>query len=132
MTRPGRKRGARTAAWVGVGLLAVAGLVYVVLLPIRQAPLKVVDHELAGGPEGLAIVGRLRNQGEAAPRVLVEAYLYDSENRYLGTARAVLDAMPSGATTDFRIPLDSRTAERVGRYSLYAGTEPNPFAPDPR
>lgn len=123
-------RGQRTLAGVGAGLVGLAGLVWVLLLPMRQAPFIVASHELVRGPDGAAIAGRLRNRGEAAPRVLLEAYLYDPENRYLGTARGALAAVPADVTVEFRVPLDPRSADRVGRYSLYAGSEPNPFAPD--
>lgn len=112
--------------------MAVAGLVWVMLLPMRQAPFTVESHEMVRGAEGLGIDGRLRNRGEAASMVLVEAYLYDAENRYLGTAQTALAGVPDRATVDFRIPVDARLAPHLSRYSLYAGTSPNPFAPEPR
>lgn len=118
--------------WVGIGVLLLAGLVYVMLLPLREAPFRVVEHEIEVGDGSAAIVGRVRNRGEAVSRVLVEAYLYDAENRYLGTTRTVLEPVPDDATVPFRIPLDRGRVERVDRYSLYAGTRPNPYAPEPR
>lgn len=125
--------GQRKLAGVGVALLAVAGLVWIMLLPMRQAPFMVETHEVREEPGGgLAIAGRVRNRGEPAARLVVEAYLYDGENRYLGTVWTVLETVPGDATLDFAIPLDPRLAGRVGRYSLYAGTSPNPFAPEPR
>jgi hypothetical protein len=117
---------------VAVGLAVVAGLVWVMLLPMRQAPFTVESHELVRGSHGDGIEGRLENRGEPAARVLVEAYLYDGENRYLGTAQTGLAGVPGGATVDFVIPVDARLAGRVSRYSLYAGTKTNPFAPEPR
>lgn len=118
--------------WIAVGVLFIAGLVYVMLLPMREAPFRVVEHEIARAQGAPAIVGRLRNGGETAPRLLVEAYLYGDDDRYLGTARTVLETVPGEATVPFRIPLSSRFADRVERYSLYAGDSPNPYAPEPR
>ena len=118
-------------AWIGGGLIGVAGLVWLMLLPLRQAPYTVESHGLRSGAGQTAIEGRLRNRGDAVPALLIEAYLYDTENRYLGTAQSSLTAVPARTTVDFRIPVEPRAASRVERYSLYAGTTPNPFAPEP-
>lgn len=124
--------GRRRLVGAAVTLAALVGLVWVVLLPMRQAPFTVESHELRVEPGGAAIAGRLLNRGPAVPWLLVEAYLYDPERRYLGTAQAAVEGVPGGATVDFRIPVDPRLAPHVARYSLYAGTSPNPFAPEPR
>lgn len=116
-------------AWAAIVLATVAGLVWITLLPMRQTPFRVADHALVadGGP---AIAGRLVRHGDAASDVLVEAYLYDEENRYLGTAQTRVPEVAADGEVAFRIPIDARIADRVSRYSVYAGTEPNPFAPD--
>ncbi|HKY61288.1 MAG TPA: hypothetical protein VJP59_09780, partial [Gemmatimonadota bacterium] len=61
--------------------------------------------------------------------VLVEAYLYDDENRWMGTARETLGLIPADSVVPFAIPVDPGLALGVERYSLYAGLEPNPLAP---
>lgn len=106
----------------------VAGLVWITLLPSRQATFRIEEHELR--VSGSEIVGRVANRGPAVPALRLEAYLYDAENRYLGTARVAVRDVPAEATLPFRVPLDPGLAGRVARYSLYAGTAPNPFAPD--
>lgn len=120
----------RLPAWAWAAIVAgtIAGLVWIVVLPMRQTPFRIADHVLVadGGP---AIEGRLVRHGEAAADVLVEAYLYDGRNRYLGTARTRIDRIAADGEARFRIPLAEGEAGRVARYSLYAGTRPNPFAP---
>lgn len=116
-------------AWVAIAVVTVTGLVWIALLPMRQTDFRVVDHELVADGGG-AIEGRLVRNGDAASNVLVEAYLYDEENRYLGTAQTSVPRIAGDGEATFRIPLDSRVADRVSRYTVYAGVRPNPFAPD--
>ena len=111
-------------------LLGLIGLVYVVTLPMRQAPFSVRDHELVVSGEEAAIVGRLRNRGAEAPWVRVEAYLYDGEGRYLATAEATYRDVAAASVSRFRLPIDPELGGRIARYSLYAGVGPNPYAPD--
>lgn len=130
MTAPRRERKRLPRiAWVAIGVVTVATLVWITLLPMRQVDFRVVDHRLVeeGAP---AIEGRLVRNGEAAAAILVEAYLYDAENRYLGTAQSTVPRIAADGQAKFRIPIDPRLADRVSRYSLYAGLRPNPFAPD--
>lgn len=116
-------------AWIGA-ILGIAGLVYVMTLPMRQTPYSIRDHELVATDEGAAIVGSLRNRGATAPVLHVEAYLYDAENRYLGKAEATYRDVPGDSVSQLRLPVDPALAGRIERYSLYAGVGPNPFAPD--
>lgn len=116
-------------AWVAIAVVTVTGLVWIALLPMRQTDFRVVDHELVADG-GTAIEGRLVRNGDAASNVLVEAYLYDDDNRYLGTAQSTVDRVPADGEADFRIPVDRRLADRASRYTVYAGLRPNPFAPD--
>ena len=106
------------------------GLVYVVTLPMRQAPFAVRNHELVVSGEQAAIEGELRNRGADAPWVRVEAYLYDGERRYLATAEATYRDVAAGSVSRFRLPIDPVLGGRVARYSLYAGVGPNPYAPE--
>ena len=125
---PGSRR-RRHGAWVAA-LLGIVALVYVVTLPMRQAPFSVRDHELTLGRGEATIEGSLRNRGAEAPWVRVEAYLYDADNRYLGTVEATYRDVPKGSVSRFRLPIEPSLAGRVERYSLYAGVGPNPYAPD--
>jgi hypothetical protein len=112
------------------GALLLAGAVgWVVTLPMRQTRFQVVEHRLESSGSGLEVRGSLRNRGDEARGVLVEAYLYDAANRWLGTAQATLDRAPADSTVPFAIPVEPRLAPAVERYSLYAGVEPNPYAP---
>lgn len=120
---------ARRVAWILGGAALVAALVWVVTLPMRQTPFQVVEHELVTTARGAEIRLRLRNRGEEARDVLVEAYLYDAENRWLGTAQGRLARAAADSTVPFVIPVEPRLARSVERYSLYAGLQPNPFAP---
>lgn len=126
-----RRQGKRLPgwAWAAIVLATVAGLVWITLLPMRQTPFRLSDHSIVaeGGP---AIEGRLVRHGDAATDVLVEAYLYDVDNRYLGTAQTRVPEVAADGEVRFRIALEPRVADRVARYSLYAGVRPNPFAPD--
>lgn len=127
--RPLSRRSRRTAAIAGTLLLAAA-VGWVVTLPMRQTRFQVVEHRLESVGSGLEVRGLLRNRGGEARAVLVEAYLYDAGNRWLGTAQAILDRTPADSTVPFAIPVEPRLARAVERYSLYAGVEPNPYAPD--
>lgn len=130
MTASGRERKSLPrVAWVAIGLVTVVALVWITLLPMRQTEFRVVDHGLVAR-DGPAIEGRLVRNGEAASNVLVEAYLYDEQNRYLGTAQTSVARIAGDGEATFRISLDSRVADRVARYTVYAGVRPNPFAPD--
>lgn len=120
---------ARRVAWILGGAALVAALVWVITLPMRQTPFQVVEHELVTTARGAEIRLRLRNRGEEARDVLVEAYLYDAENRWLGTAQGRLARAAADSTVPFVIPVEPRLARLVERYSLYAGLQPNPFAP---
>jgi hypothetical protein len=126
--RPLSRKTRRTAAIAGVLLLAVA-VGWVITLPMRQTRFQVVDHRLETADSGVEVQGVLKNRGAEARNVLVEAYLYDDQNRWLGTAQATLSRAPGDSTAPFAIPVDPRLAPAVERYSLYAGVEPNPFAP---
>lgn len=122
----------RRSRWIGGGvtIVAFAALaIYVVILPMRQTRFQVVDHRLVGSGNS-AIEGRIRNRGSEARNVLVEAYLYDAEGRYIRTARTTLPELPGEQEIEFRLPLDPAISSRVGRYSMYTGLEPNPYAPD--
>lgn len=120
----------RRAAGVVAALVIVAAAAWVVTLPMRQTRFQVVEHRLERAGRGMEVRGRLKNRGEEARQVLVEAYLYDAENRWLGTAQETLASAPRDSTIPFAIPIDPGLARAVERYSLYAGTEPNPFAPE--
>lgn len=126
--RPLSRRSRRTAAVAG-GILLAAAAAWVVTLPMRQTRFQIVEHRLESSGAGLAVRGMLRNRGEAATGVLVEAYLYDAGNRWLGTAQATLARTPADSTVPFVVPIEPRLARAVERYSLYAGVEPNPYAP---
>lgn len=113
-----------------VGTLLIVGIVgWVVTLPMRQTRFQVVEHRLERSGHGAEVRGRLRNRGVEARQVLVEAYLYDSENRWLGTAQTTLELAPADSAVPFAVPIEARFAAALERYSLYAGLEPNPFAP---
>jgi hypothetical protein len=127
-SRPLNPRTRRIAAIAGT-LLLVAVVGWVVTLPMRQTRFQVVDHRLESVGGGAEVRGRLRNRGEEARAVLLEAYLYDDENRWLGTAQGTLARAPADSLVPFAIPIDPGLARAVERYSLYAGVEPNPFAP---
>jgi len=127
-SRPLSPRTRRIAAMVGALLLAVAAA-WIVTLPMRQTRFQVVEHRVESSGEGMEVRGRLRNRGAEAREVHVEAYLYDRDNRWLGTAQATLTRAPADSTVPFAIPIEPRTARALERYSLYAGLEPNPFAP---
>lgn len=129
MTASRERKSLPRVAWVAIGLVTVVALVWITLLPMRQTEFRVVDHGLVA-EDGPGIEGRLVRNGEAAANVLVEAYLYDEENRYLGTAQTSVPRIDGDGEATFRIPLDSRVADRVSRYTVYAGVRPNPFAPD--
>lgn len=131
MPRQGRSlspRARRISAVVG-GLLIVGIGAWVVTLPMRQTRFQVVEHRLERSGQGAEVRGRLRNRGPEARQVLVEAYLYDGENRWLGTAETSLEVAPADSVVPFSVPIDARLAGALERYSLYAGLEPNPFAP---
>lgn len=119
----------RRLAWVLGGTALVVALAWVVTLPMRQTRFQVVEHALVSGGPGAEIRGRLRNRGGEAREVLVEAYLYDGENHWLGTARSRVARVAADSVAAFAIPVEPRFATAVDRYSLYAGLEPNPFAP---
>jgi hypothetical protein len=113
-----------------VGTLAILGiLAWVVTLPMRQTRFQVVEHRLERSGQAAEVRGRLRNRGAEARQVLVEAYLYDGENRWLGTAQTTLELAPADSVVPFSVPIEARLAGPLERYSLYAGLEPNPFAP---
>jgi hypothetical protein len=124
---PARQR--RLVGWVAA-LLALAGLAYVVTLPMRQSDFAVEDHALVRRGGLVTIEGALRNRGADAPVVRIEAYLYDEAARYLGTVTSELADVAEGATVRFRLSVPPDLAPRVDRYTVYAGLEPNPFAPD--
>jgi hypothetical protein len=120
----------RRRAWPAIVLLIVlAGLAYIVTLPMRQTAFTVRDHELVRGENGSVIEGELSNRGEAAPRVRVEAYLYDADGLYLATVERTYTDVPAQSTIPIRLPIDLTISDRVARYSLYAGVAPNPLAP---
>ena len=119
----------RVAGIVGT-LVLLAAVGWVVTLPMRQTRFQVVEHRLERAGGGMEVRGRLKNRGEEARQVLVEAYLYDDENRWLGTAQETLASAPGDSTVPFAIPIDPGLVRAVERYSLYAGLEPNPFAPE--
>jgi hypothetical protein len=127
-SRPLSRRSRRTAVFAGALVLAVA-VGWVVTLPMRQTRFQVVEHRLESSGSGLEVRGLLRNRGDEAREVLVEAYLYDAGNHWLGTAQATLPRASADSTVRFAIPVEPRLARVVERYSLYAGVEPNPFAP---
>jgi len=127
-TRSLSPRARRTAAVVGTLLIVGVGA-WVVTLPMRQTRFQVVEHRLESSGRGAEVRGLLRNRGPEARQVLVEMYLYDGENRWLGTARTTLDVAPADSVVGFAVPIEGRLAARLERYSLYAGLEPNPFAP---
>lgn len=127
-SRPLRRRTRRIAALVG-GVLLAGAATWVVTLPMRQTRFQVVEHRLERAGEGAEVRGRLKNHGEGAGEVLVEAYLYDSHNRWLGTAQSSIAGAPADSIVPFTIPVASGFARAVERYSLYAGLEPNPYAP---
>ena len=110
-------------------MLIVGIVAWVVTLPMRQTRFQVVEHRLERSGQDAEVRGRIRNRGEAARQVLVEAYLYDGENRWLGTAQTTLDVAPAESEIPFAVPIEPRLAGALERYSLYAGLEPNPFAP---
>jgi hypothetical protein len=110
-------------------VLLVAIVAWVVTLPMRQTRFQVVEHRLESSGEGAEVRGRLRNRGDEARAVLLEAYLYDDQNRWLGTADGTLERAPADSTVPFVIRVEPGLAGAVERYSLYAGVEPNPFAP---
>lgn len=113
-----------------VGTLVVVGIgAWVVTLPMRQTRFQVVEHRLERTGQGAEVRGRLRNRGAEARQVLVEAYLYDGQNRWLGTARTSLEVAPADSVMGFAVPIEARLAGPLERYSLYAGLEPNPLAP---
>jgi hypothetical protein len=112
------------------GTLVLVGIVaWVVTLPMRQTRFQVVEHRLERSGREAEVHGRLRNRGADARQVLVEAYLYDGQNRWLGTAQTTLDVAPADSVVPFSVPIEARFAGPLERYSLYAGLEPNPFAP---
>ena len=127
-SRPLSRRTRRIAALVG-GVLLAAAAAWVVTLPMRQTRFQVVEHRLERAGREAEVRGRLRNRGPAARQVLIEAYLYDGENRWLGTAETTLDVAPADSAVPFAVPIEARLAAALERYSLYAGLEPNPFAP---
>jgi hypothetical protein len=127
-SRPLSPRARRAAAIAAVVLIA-ALVVWIVTLPVRQTRFQVVEHRLETSGEGAAVRGRLRNRGADAHTVLLEAYLYDGRNRWLGTASGTLAEVPGDSTVPFSIPIEPAQARALERYSLYAGLEPNPFAP---
>lgn len=113
-----------------VGTLALVGIVaWVVTLPMRQTRFQVVEHRLQRAGGEAEVRGRLRNRGAEARQVVVEAYLYDGQNRWLGTAQTTLEVAPADSVVPFAVPIEARLAGPLERYSLYAGLEPNPFAP---
>lgn len=113
-----------------VGTLVTLGIgAWVVTLPMRQTRFQVVEHRLERAGQEAEVRGRLRNRGPTAREVLVEAYLYDAENRWLGTAQTTLETTPADSVVPFALPIDARLAAALERYSLYAGLEPNPLAP---
>lgn len=127
-SKPIDPRVRRVAALVGV--LAILGIgAWVVTLPMRQTRFQVVEHRLERRGQEAEVRGRLRNRGAEAREVLVEAYLYDDENRWLGTAQTTLEIAPADSVVPFVVPIEAGLGTALERYSLYAGLEPNPFAP---
>lgn len=120
---------ARRAAAIGGGIAIALIVGWVVTLPMRQTRFQVVEHGLEVSGEGTEVRGRLRNRGADADAVVLEAYLYDERNRWLGTAAGTLVRVPADSTVPFTIPVEDRMARVLTRYSLYAGVEPNPLAP---
>lgn len=120
---------ARRLAWIVGGAALVAIVAWVVTLPMRQTRFQVVEHRLERAGQEAEVRGRLRNRGPEARQVLIEAYLYDEENRWLGTAEAIVEVAPADSAVLFAVPVEPRLAAALERYSLYAGLEPNPFAP---
>ncbi|HET6362010.1 MAG TPA: hypothetical protein VFH11_08130 [Gemmatimonadota bacterium] len=113
-----------------LGTLVIVGIgAWVVTLPMRQTRFQMVEHRLERSGQEAQIRGRLRNRGAEARQVLIEAYLYDAENRWLGTAHATLETAPADSVVPFVVPIDARLGRALKRYSLYAGLEPNPLAP---
>ncbi len=110
-------------------MLIIAIGAWVVTLPMRQTRFQVVEHRLVRSGQGAEVRGLLKNRGPEARQVLLEAYLYDGENRWLGTAEASLELAPADSVVPFAVPIEARHARAVERYSLYAGLEPNPLAP---
>lgn len=110
-------------------LLLAAAAAWIVTLPMRQNRFQVIEHRLESSGSGVEVRGRLRNRGEEARGVLLEAYLYDRDNRWLGTALETLARAPADSSVPFVIAVEPRLARAVERYSLYAGLEPNPYAP---
>ena len=102
---------------------------WVVTLPMRQTRFLVVEHRLERSGQAAEVRGRLRNRGAEARQILVEAYLYDGEDRWVGTARTTLAMAPADSVVPFAVPIEARLGAAVERYSLYAGLEPNPLAP---
>ena len=131
MSRPSRAlspKARRIAAVAGTVVTLGIGA-WVVTLPMRQTRFQVVEHRLDRTGRGAEVRGRLRNRGAEARAVIVEAYLYDAENRWVGTAETRLELAPADSVVPFAVPIDARLADSLERYSLYAGLEPNPFAP---
>lgn len=122
---PRTRRGAAIAG--GIAIALIVG--WVVTLPMRQTRFQVVEHGLEVSEDGTEVRGRLRNRGADAEAVVLEAYLYDERNRWLGTASGNLVRVPADSTVPFAIRVDDRVAGVLARYSLYAGLEPNPLAP---
>ena len=120
---------ARRAATIAGGIAIALIVGWVVTLPMRQTRFQVVEHGLEVSEEGTEVRGRLRNRGADADAVVLEAYLYDEANRWLGTASGTLVRVPADSTVPFTIPVEDRLAGVLARYSLYAGLEPNPLAP---
>ncbi|HJR54884.1 MAG TPA: FxLYD domain-containing protein [Gemmatimonadota bacterium] len=113
-----------------MGTLLIVGIgAWVVTLPMRQTRFQVLEHRLERTGQGAEVRGRLRNRGAEARQVLVEAYLYDGDNRWLGTARTSLEVVPADSAVAFAVAIEARLAGPLERYSLYAGLEPNPLAP---
>jgi hypothetical protein len=110
-------------------LLLLTGLVYVVTLPMRQTAFTLREHALVRNGSRPAIEGELRNRGEFAPLVRVEAYLYDGEGRYLATVERTYTDVPAESAIPITLPIDPTMTDRIARYSLYAGVGPNPLAP---
>lgn len=122
---PRARRGAAIAG--GITIALIVG--WVVTLPMRQTRFHVVEHGLEVSEEGTEVRGRLRNRGGDADAVVLEAYLYDEKNRWIGTASGTIVRVPADSTVSFTIPIEDRMAGALARYSLYAGLEPNPLAP---
>lgn len=131
MPRESRPLSARTRriAWIVGGAALIALLAWVVTLPMRQTRFQVVEHELVRTAAGTEVRGRLKNRGGEARGVLLEVYLYDKGNQWLGTGERRIERAAADSTMPFVIPVEARLAGVVERYSLYAGVEPNPYAP---